>query len=375
MSTKPAASPITRTSTTPSRAIDVQDPLNVADFERLAEAALEPGAFGYFAGGAGDEHCLRENVAAWRRLRLRPRVLVDVGDATPATTVLGTPVSMPLLVAPTAFHRMVHPDGEPATARAAAAAGTIMCLSTLATCGPAEVAAAAPGAPRWFQLYVFRERQVTRSLVEQAVGAGFEAIVLTVDAPRLGRRERDLRTGFRIPEDVLVPSVAAATGAWAGATPLDALSQIDPTLSWRDLEQLVADSPVPVVVKGIQTAEDAHLACEHGASAIVVSNHGGRQLDAVAPTAELLTECVDAVDGRIEVYVDGGIRRGTDVIAALALGARAVLVGRPVLWGLAHGGEAGARHVLELLRGEIELALALCGCATPDAVTSAHCSR
>ena len=353
----------------------MQEPLNVSDFERLAEAALEPGAFGYFAGGADDERCLRDNVEAWRRLRLRPRVLVDVGATTAATTVLGTPVSMPLLVAPTAFHRMVHPDGEPATARAAAAAGTIMCLSTLATSGPAEVAAAAPGAPRWFQLYVFRERAVSLSFVEQAVEAGFEAIVLTVDAPRFGRRERDLRTGFRIPEDVVVPSVAAAMGAWHGATPLDALSRIDPTLSWRDLERLVADAQLPVVVKGIQTAEDAVLAVEHGVDAIVVSNHGGRQLDAVAPTAALLPEIVEAVAGRIEVYVDGGIRRGADVVAALALGARAVLVGRPVLWGLAHGGEAGATRVLELLRDEIELALALCGCPSPDAVTPAHVSR
>ena len=353
----------------------MHEPLNVADFERLAQASLEPGAFGYFAGGAGDERCLRENVEAWRRHRLRPRVLVDVGEATAKTTVLGTEVSMPLLIAPTAFHRMVHPDGETATARAAAKIGTIMCLSTLATSGPVEVSAAAPGAPRWFQLYVFRERAVTQNLVEQAVEAGFEAIVLTVDAPRLGRRERDLRTGFRIPEDVVVPSIAAAVGGWTGATPLDALSRIDPTLSWRDLERLVAASPVPVVVKGIQTAEDAHLACEHGASAIVVSNHGGRQLDAVAPTADLLPECVDAVAGRIEVYVDGGIRRGADVVAALALGARAVLVGRPVLWGLANGGETGAARVLELLRDEIELALALCGCASPEAVTPAHVSR
>ncbi len=353
----------------------VSEPLNVADFELLAERTLEPGAHGYFAGGANDERALRENVEAWRRLRLRPRVLVDVGETSAATTVLGTPISMPLLVAPTAFHRMVHPDGEPATARAAAAVGTIMCLSTLATSGPAEVAAAAPGAPRWLQLYVFREREVTRSLVEQAVEAGYEAIVLTVDAPRLGRRERDLRTGFRIPEDVVVPSVAAAAGGWHGATPLDALSRIDPTLTWRDLEQLVADSPVPVIVKGIQTGEDAHLACEHGAAAIVVSNHGGRQLDTVASTAELLPECVEAVGGRLEVYVDGGIRRGVDVVAALALGARAVLVGRPVLWGLAHSGEAGAARVLDLLREETELALALCGCPTPDAVTAAHVTR
>lgn len=350
----------------------MREPLNVSDYERLAEASLEPGAHGYFAGGAGDEQCLRENVEAWRRHRLRPRVLVDVSQTTAATTVLGSDVAMPILVAPTAFHRMVHPDGEAATARAAAAAGTVLCLSTLATATPAEVAAAAPGAPRWFQLYVFRDRGVTRALMEQAVEAGFEAIVLTVDAPRLGRRERDLRTGFRIPSEVVVPSVAALDGVWSGATPLEVLSQIDASLGWADVKRLVADSPVPIVLKGIQTGEDGALACEHGVAALVVSNHGGRQLDAVAPTAELLPEVVDAVAGRIEVYVDGGIRRGSDVVVALALGARAVLVGRPVLWGLAHAGEEGARRVLELLRDEVELALALCGCPTPDDVVQAH---
>jgi len=350
----------------------VERAFNVADFEALAEAALDPGAFGYFAGGAGDERTLRENVAAYGRLRLRPRVLVDVGETSAATTVLGTPVSMPLLVAPTAFHRVAHPDGEEGTARAAAGAGTIMCLSTLATAGPAEVAAAAPGAPRWFQLYIFRDRGITRALADAAIEAGFSAIVLTVDAPRLGRRERDLRTAFRIPDEILVPSVAAAEGGWRGATPLEALSHIDPTLSWRDLEQLVSDCPIPVVVKGVQTGEDAVLACEHGAAAVVVSNHGGRQLDDVAPTIELLPEIVAAVADRLEVLVDGGVRRGADVVKALALGARAVLVGRPVLWGLAAGGEAGVARVLELLHDEIELALALVGCATPAAVTGAH---
>ena len=183
----------------------MSEPLTVSDYERLAEGILEEGALGYFAGGACDERTLRENVEAWRRYRLRPRVLVDVEGTTAATTVLGTEVSMPVIVAPTAFHRMAHPDGEPGTARAAAAAGTIMCLSTIATSTPAEVAAAAPDAPRWFQLYVFRDRGVTSALVDQAVESGYGAIVLTVDAPRLGRRERDLRTGFRVPEDVARP--------------------------------------------------------------------------------------------------------------------------------------------------------------------------
>jgi isopentenyl diphosphate isomerase/L-lactate dehydrogenase-like FMN-dependent dehydrogenase len=351
------------------------EPICVADYERLAEEALEPGAFGYYAGGAGDEQALVGNVEAWRRLRLRPRVLVDVANVSTATTVLGTPVSMPLLVAPTAIQRLAHPDGEAGMARAAAAAGTVMCLSTLATSTPAEVAAAAPGAARWFQLYVFRDRGVTRSLVEQAVEHDYRAIVLTVDAPLLGRRERDLRTGFRVPAEITVPSVSAAAGGWKGATPLELLGAIDPSLTWQELEELRSLSTLPLVLKGIQTEEDAALACEHGADAVVVSNHGGRQLDAVAPTAELLREVVEVVDGRLEVYVDGGIRRGSDAVKALALGARAVLVGRPPLWGLACAGEAGARRVLELLREEIELALALCGCTSPAAVTREHVSR
>ena len=350
------------------------DPVCVADFERLAEERLEPGAFGYYAGGAGDELALVGNVEAWRRLTLRPRVLVDVSAVSTATTVLGTTVSMPLLVAPTAIQKLAHPDGETGMARAAAAAGTVMCLSTLATSAPAEVAAAAPGAPRWFQLYVLRDRGVTRSLVDQAVEHGYGAIVLTVDAPRLGRRERDFRTRFRVPAEIVVPSMAAL-GGWEGATPLELLGAIDPSLTWSDLEELRALSPLPLVLKGIQTAEDATLAVERGADALVVSNHGGRQLDAVAPTAELLPEVVEAVAGRIEVYVDGGIRRGSDVVKALALGARAVLAGRGPLWGLASGGEEGARRVLELLREETELALALCGCTSPAAVTREHLTR
>jgi isopentenyl diphosphate isomerase/L-lactate dehydrogenase-like FMN-dependent dehydrogenase len=351
------------------------DPCNVSDYERLAEEALEPGAYGYFAGGAGDERTLRANVEAFSRWNLRPRVLVDVERTTTATTVLGTDVSMPVLVAPVAYQRMAHPDGEPATARAAAAAGTIMVLSTLATASPADVAAGAPSAPRWFQLYCFRDHAVTLALIQQAVDAGFEAIVLTVDAPRLGRRERDLRTGFVIPGDVTVPSFAAAVGGPAAGSPADMFALLDPTLGWRELERLASDSDLPVLVKGLMTEEDARLACEHGAAAIVVSNHGGRQLDGVAATLDALPEVVEAVEGRLEVLVDGGVRRGTDVVKALALGARAVLVGRPVLWGLAVDGEQGARRVLELLQEETELALALSGCSSPAAVTRAHVAR
>jgi isopentenyl diphosphate isomerase/L-lactate dehydrogenase-like FMN-dependent dehydrogenase len=351
-----------------------RDPVNVRDYEAHAEGILDAGAHGYFAGGAGDELTLRENEAAFERLKLRPRMLVDVSAVSTATTVLGTPVSMPLLVAPTAIQRMCHPDGEPATARAAAAAGTLMTLSTRATATPAEVAAAAPGAPRWFQLYCFEDDGVTRALVEQAVEHGYEALVLTVDAPRAGRRERDLRSGFQVPAEVAVPSVAAALGHPASLTIAEIFAMLDLTLTWRDLDRIRGLSDLPLLVKGILTDEDARLACDAGVDGIVVSNHGGRQLDGVHATIDALPEVVDAVEGRAEVYVDGGVRRGTDVVKALALGARAAMVGRPVLWGLAAGGERGVAHVLEMLREEIESALLLCGCPAPDHVTSAHIS-
>jgi isopentenyl diphosphate isomerase/L-lactate dehydrogenase-like FMN-dependent dehydrogenase len=349
-------------------------PLNVADYEALAAERLDEAVYGYYAGGAGDERTLADNVAAWARWQLRPRVLVDVGGASAATTVLETPVSAPVVVAPTGFQRLAHPDGETAMARAAASAGTIMCLSTLATATPEEVADAAPGAPLWYQVYVYRRREVTWSFVERALEAGASALVLTVDLPVLGRRERDLRTGFSIPQAIPVPSMAAAAQAgWSGMSPQDIV--IDPTLSWRDLEELCGRYDAPVLVKGVLGAEDARLALDHGAAGVVVSNHGGRQLDGVPATADVLEEVVDAVGGRGEVLVDGGIRRGTDVLRALALGARAVLVGRAPLWGLAAAGEAGARDVLELLRAEVESGLALLGCARPDEVGRAHVRR
>ena len=348
------------------------DALNAADFEDLAREILEPGAYGYFAGGAGDERTLRDNLEAYARRRLLPRVLVDVSSASAATTVLGTEVSMPLLVAPVAFQRLAHAGGEPATARAAAAAGTVMGLSTLATASPQEVADAAPEGARWFQLYCFSDRGVTEALVAQAVEAGYRAIVLTVDAPLLGRRERDLRTGFTIPADYEVPSFTRAIGGRREATLRDMFELLDPSLTWRDVETLAELSDLPVVVKGIVTPEDARLAVDHGAAAVVVSNHGGRQLDGVPATLDALPDVAEAVDGRVEVYVDGGVRRGTDVVTAVALGARAVLIGRPVVWALAAGGEAGVTRLLELLRGEIELALALLGCPSPDALGPAH---
>jgi len=343
----------------------VTEPLNVWDFERLAAERLDEGARGYYAGGAGDELTLQDNVEAFRRRRLRPRMLVDVEACTTATTVLGQDVSMPLLVAPVAFQRVAHPDGEVAMARAAKAAGTIMCLSTLATATPAEVAAT--GAPLWFQLYVFRDEGVTRELIAQARDGGFRALVLTIDAPVRGNRERDVRSAFTIPDDIRIAPLGRG-----GITPKQVFDDISASLTWHDLERICSESGLPLLVKGVLTAEDAELACRHGASGIVVSNHGGRQLDGVPATLDVLEEVVEAVDGRVEVLVDGGVRRGTDVIKALALGAQAVLAGRAVLWGLAADGEAGARRVLELLQAEILGALQLVGCTSPAAVTRQH---
>jgi isopentenyl diphosphate isomerase/L-lactate dehydrogenase-like FMN-dependent dehydrogenase len=344
------------------------EPLNVWDYERLAAERLEPGAHGYYAGGAGDELTLRDNVEAFRHWQLRPRMLIDVDTCTTATTVLRQEISMPLLVAPVAFQRVAHPEGEVGMARAAKAAGTIMCLSTLATSTPAEVAEV--GGQRWFQLYVLRDEGATRELIAQARDNGFGALVLTIDAPVRGNRERDARTAFAIPDDVRI----AALGK-GGLTPREVFEAISASLTWHDLERICAESGLPLLVKGVLTAEDARLACEHGAAGIVVSNHGGRQLDGVAATIDALEEVVQAVEGRVEVLVDGGIRRGTDVVKALALGARAVLAGRAPLWGLAVDGEAGAQRVLELLRTEIQGALQLVGCTSPEDVSRDRVQR
>jgi isopentenyl diphosphate isomerase/L-lactate dehydrogenase-like FMN-dependent dehydrogenase len=352
-----------------------REPLNVWDYERLAEARLEPGAFGYVAGGANDEWTLRENRAAFERWVLRPRMLVDISQVATAATVLGTECSMPLFVAPTAFQRTVHPEGEIAMARAAAAAGTVMCLSTFATATIEDVAEAAPGAPRWFQLYWSSDRGFVRDVVERAEAAGFGAIMVTVDLPRLGRRERDLLTGFVVPEELPVPAFLALADAARAVSPEDISWAVDDTLTWRDLEWLRSVSSLPVLVKGLLTAEDAVLAAEAGADGVVVSNHGGRQLDGVAASLDALPEVVEAAGDRLVVLMDGGIRRGADVVKALALGAQAVLVGRPPLWGLGAAGADGAHRVLDLLRAELELALALCGCTSPAQVTRSHVGR
>jgi 4-hydroxymandelate oxidase len=296
-----------------------------------------------------------------------------VGTVSTATTVLGTEIALPVLVAPTAFQRLADPDGELAMARAAAAAGTVMTLSTLSSVTPAELATAAPGAPQWFQLYWSRDRGFTQELVEAAVEAGFGALMLTADLPVAGRRERDLRAGFALPTDLPLPNLPISLQREDFHAALHAA--VDDTVTWRDLEWLRSACPLPIVVKGILTGEDGLLAAEHGAAAVVVSNHGGRQLDGVPAALDVLPEVVEAVGERVEVLVDGGIRRGVDVLKALALGARATLSGRAVLWGLAADGEEGAAQVLALLREEIESGLKLLGCRSPEDVARAHVRR
>ena len=353
--------------------MDVSEAVSVFDLEARARERLQALAFDYYASGAHDEVTLRENRAAFERMAIRYRVLVDVSRRELATTVLGQRVSMPLLVAPTAFHKMAHPDGELATVRAAGAAGTVMILSTLSNTAVEDVVANSQG-PVWFQLYVYKDREATRDLVARAEDAGARALVLTVDAPLLGCRERDVKNRFALPDGLRVENLLGSRQKVARPEMGSGLARyfvdlIDQALVFSDLEWLVSITRLPLVVKGVVRGDDAARAIEHGAKAVVVSNHGGRQLDTAPATIDVLAEVAAAIDGRAEIFMDGGVRRGTDVIKALALGARAVLVGRPILWGLACGGEAGVARVFEILRGELDLAMALSGCATLADVT------
>jgi 4-hydroxymandelate oxidase len=359
---------------------------DLAALEGQARERLDRAAYDYFAGGADDELTLDDNARAWERLRLRPHVLRDVATVTTATTVLGTPVSLPVLVGPIAYQSLAHPDGELATSAAAARAGTVMVLSTQATSSLEAVAEVVPEAPRWFQLYVYRDHRIAHDLVRRAAAAGYRAIVLTVDVPVPGNRLRDKRNRFRLPDgmplsnltpyfrEASVPAEGpaegpaatgdATTGVDGGIDVVGIGRHFDPSLTLETIGWLCGASPLPVVVKGVLRGDDALACVRAGASAVVVSNHGGRQLDGAVATTDALGEVVEAVAGSAEVYVDGGIRRGVDVVKALALGARAVLVGRPIAWGLATGGAAGVTEVLEEFCEELERTLALCGTPT-----------
>ena len=350
--------------------------LNVADYSRAARARLAGDILDYYEGGALDEITLRENTAGWERLKLYYRVLAGVGERDLNATVLGQRISMPICVAPTAFHKLACEDGELAAVRAAKSAGTLFILSSLSNTAmekvfsPSQgygVTGAEAGSPKWFQLYVYKDREITRSLVQRAEAAGAEAIVLTVDAPGLGTRERDTRNNFRLPDGLAVENL---TPLGKGTMPMVEGSGLaayvrenfKSDLGFDGLDWLCGCTKLPVVVKGMCRGDDARRAAEHGAKAVVVSNHGGRQLDTAPATCEVLPHVVEAVGDRCEVYADGGIRRGSDVLKAIALGARAVLIGRPVLWGLAVNGEQGATHVLEILKRELDEAMLLCGC-------------
>ena len=341
--------------------------LNVLEFEEAARQAIEPLAWDYYRSGAWGEWTVQANMRAWGDLRIWHRVLVDVSKRDLSSTLLGAPLPWPLLLAPTALHRLAHPDGELATARAASRHGCPMILSSFSSTAVEDVCQATL-APVWMQLYVSPDRGFTAELAQRAIAAGCSALVLTVDTPVWGVRERDVRNGWRLPPGVdvvnlLRPGRTGPTGH-QGAGIGEVLGwAIDPSLTWADLEALVERSPVPVLVKGLCRADDALHAIEHGARGVIVSNHGGRQLDGAPPTAESLPAVAEAVGGRVPILVDGGIRRGADVLRALALGASAVAIGRPVLWGLGAGGEAGVARVLEILRQELDLAMALAGCA------------
>lgn len=337
------------------------EPINLADFEALARHRMEPAAWDYYAGGADDELTLRDNVAAFARLRLRPRVLTDVSARDLATSAFAAPLEHPVIVAPTALHDLAHADGELATARGAAAAGALLTLSTISSHSMEDVAAAAPGAPRWFQLYAPQSRDDTRRLVERAAQAGYGAVVLTVDLPLAGNRERDIRNAFVVPLGAHLPD----------DQPVDAHGLVVTTsFDWEALAWLRSVCPIPLVVKGVLRADDAARVVEAACDGVWVSNHGGRQLDTAMAGIDALPEIAAAVGERALLVVDGGVRRGTDVLKALALGADLVAVGRPVLWGLAADGAAGVQRVLEILRDELSLAMALAGCPTLAEVTA-----
>jgi 4-hydroxymandelate oxidase len=345
--------------------------LDSADFDALEEKArvkLAPDAYAFAVAGADDELTLGANIAAWRRLRLRPRVLNDVTGIDTEVRILGARLATPIMVAPFGRHKLFHPEGERATARGAASAGAVFVLPTTSTVSIEEVAAE-PAPPRWFQLYLLADRALTENLIDRAAAAGFGAIVLTVDQPVYGSSPRAARTPLPASPDIRNANLPGEPIAQHSYKP-GHTGRVTFPATWRDLEWLVRRSRLDVVVKGVLRGDDAVRCVEAGAKAIIVSNHGGRHLDGTVATADALPEIADAVAGKIELYVDGGIRRGTDIVKALALGARAVLVARPVIWGLALDGGEGVRAVLDHLHGELVRAMALCGVARLEDISA-----
>ena len=345
------------------------DAPNLAALEELARSRLSRMALDYYQSGADEEWTLAKNVDAFRDIEIHPRVMVGVADRDLTTTALGQPLALPIMTAPTAFHRLADPDGEIATARGTGRAGSIYVLSTLSNTAVEEVMAAATG-PVWFQLYLYRDRQATADLVQRIEAAGAQALVLTCDSPLLGRRNADVHNRFQLPDGLRVENMFSSSeelarlpsGVADSGLAAYFMDVIDPGLCWKDIDWLRSITRLPLVLKGITRSDDAELAVKAGADAIVVSNHGGRQLDSAPATIQVLEPIVQAVAGAVEVYLDSGVRRGTDVVKALGLGARAVWLGRPILWGLAAGGADGVAAVYAIFRRELDLALALAGC-------------
>ena len=349
------------------------DPLNLREYAAHGQASLSEMAWSYFAAGADDEVTLRENEAAWGRARLHYRILADVETRSSKTRVLGHDLALPVIAAPTAFHRLADDLGETATVRATGAAGTAMVLSSLSTVDVEQVAAAATG-PLFFQLYLYRDREISRDLIRRVEAAGCQAIILTVDAPVWGNREADVRQRFSLPENMeirnLLPQGALSFSSKKGSGLAEFCAEhLDPSLNWEHVEWLRSVTDLPILLKGLCRPDDAIRAVESGVAGVIVSNHGGRQLDTSPATFDVLPAVCEAVDNRAEVWVDGGIRRGTDVVKALAAGATATLIGRPILWGLAARGEAGVAHVWSILHTEFDLAMALAGCSNVGQIT------
>ncbi|KAL6959192.1 (S)-2-hydroxy-acid oxidase [Sarracenia purpurea var. burkii] len=349
---------------------------NVMEYQAIAKEKLPKMVYDYYASGAEDQWTLQENQNAFSRILFRPRILVDVSNIDMTTTVLGFKITMPIMIAPVAMQKMAHHEGECATARAASAASTIMILSSWTTSSVEEVASTGPGV-RFFQLYVNKDRNVVAQLVRRAERAGFKAIALTVDTPRLGRREADIKNRFALPPHLTLKNYEGLDLGKIDKTDDSGLAsyvanQTDRSLSWKDVKWLQTITHLPILVKGVLTAEDARLAVQAGAAGIIVSNHGARQLDYVPATILALEEVVKAVQGQVPVFLDGGIRRGTDVFKALALGASGVFIGRPVVFALAADGEAGVTKVLQMLRDEFELTMALSGCRSLKEITRDH---
>jgi 4-hydroxymandelate oxidase len=344
-------------------------PVNIYEYEALAKEHLPQPEYDFIAGGATDEITLRRTREVFDAIMLRPRMLVDISQRDLSTTVLGQQIAFPIMVDPAGHHGRAHPDAELATARAAGALGTVMILSSGSSRTLEEVAQAATG-PIWFQQYLYKDRGLTKMMAQRAQDAGYRALCLTLDSTVRAKRERNIRHNYSNPPSPNYSGLEVQEMSWSFTSdaPRGANDLIDRSATWPYLDWLAANTSLPLVVKGIMTGEDGRLCADHGVRGVIVSNHGARQLDTTFASIEVLPEVVEAVDGRVEVYLDGGIRRGTDVLKALALGARAVLIGRPLFWGLAVDGEAGLRAIVQMLRDELEMAMGMCGRPTVQSI-------